>query len=428
MRISKLTNLAKKINPNLYWSFASKGLAAVGFFTVDILIARKLGVTSYGQWTTFYSILLILQGTLAFGIPQASQSLNARLKGKPELKGQLTASLISQASTSFILLIILFFSRNFIAEFYNQPFYADLLLIGLPYLFLYSGVDNFKFNFVGLQKVQNHFILNFFEFGLKVSLVFLFLNSTPAISDVISAYSLSVFVPYIIGLGIILKIIRSSKNKPIFKDSVKTLLNLSLPFALLVFLLVINKEMNIQMLAFLTNSQEVAMLGVGKQITSKIPQLTMAIGMGTIPKLAIINKENFLEKKKYLYRIFSANLIVNFVVFIIFFIAAPFIINILYGGQFADAILPFRINLVFVLIASMHYYLSLFIDVQGETRKRVIISLFSIVILFLTSLVLIPLYGAIGAAISSVISVILSSIYTFVITKKLLQKLKDLPI
>ena len=416
-------SLAKKINPNLYWSFASKGLAAVGFFTVDIIIARNLGVAKYGQWTTFTSIMILMIGILSFGIPQASQALNARNDGNPRLKGFVSGSLIAQASISFVFVVIIFFMRNYIADIYQKPFFADLVVLSLPYLFLYSGLDNIKFNFVGLKRVHYHFVLNIFEFSLKVSLVLILLESSPTISRILGIYSISTFIPYLVGIWILTKIVLSLKGPVQLKDSIKTLIKFSAPFILLIIIQLSRGELNIQLLSFLTNDYEVAMLGIGKQITSKIPQLTMAITMGTIPKLANITKENFEEKRKYLFRIFYANFIFVFAISAFLFFAAPFIVNNLYGGQFSAAILPFRISLIFAFILSITYYLSLFIDVQGETIKRVLISLFSLVILFVSSLILIPGFGAVGAAISSLISAIPAFIFTFLITKGILKKI-----
>jgi O-antigen/teichoic acid export membrane protein len=205
-------------NRNIFWSFASKGWAAVAFILVEILLARLLPVDKYGEWQYFLSTLTIFVTISYFGVPQSAQTYAARYVGKPELRSVLKSSLvirvfISLAFTGLILLI-----RNPLADLVKRPHFGDLLLVAAPLVFLMGMGEYLKNIYVGLKQTKYHFLMNVVEFGFKALLVALFLNFEKEIAQVINAYSTALFLSILVGMVIF---VRAYKAAPPGEDRTK---------------------------------------------------------------------------------------------------------------------------------------------------------------------------------------------------------------
>ena len=87
--INGLKTYYTKITPNIFWSFASKGVAAVAFILIDILLGRVLETELYGKWSQFFSLLTILLYVAYSGVPSAAQSFAAQNRDLPDLKNVL---------------------------------------------------------------------------------------------------------------------------------------------------------------------------------------------------------------------------------------------------------------------------------------------------------------------------------------------------
>ena len=97
-------------------------------------------------------------------------------------------------------------------------------------------------------------------------------------------------------------------------------------------------------------------------------------------------------------------LIVYSVIFLLMFLLSPYFIPFIFGTQYQNAIQIFQYLLPYSFIYSFSIVLSAFLTYQGLAKKRVKNLIFSTILNITLNYILIPKYGAIGAAISTSIS------------------------
>lgn len=123
--------------------------------------------------------------------------------------------------------------------------------------------------------------------------------------------------------------------------------------------------------------------------------------------------------KTNFYKLLQIVGIVNMGISVLLFIMAPFILAFLFGEQYIDAIVPFRI------LAVEYFFKGTFRIISGNLlsalrrfKFNLFNSIFSGVINIIGNVILIPLYGSNGAAISTLIVVLVSgTISTWYITR-----------
>ena len=407
---SLLTKVFDQDNKNVFWSFASKGFAAVAFILVDVFLARMLQLEQYGEWQYFYSTLSIAFVVTYFGIPQASQTYAARYNGKPELRSVITSSLLLRLLVSVIFTAVMMVLRSPLATLIDQPDFAPLLLLSGPLIFLMGISEYLKNVFIGLKAAVYHFVMNVFEFGIKLGMVIMLLSMANQLSSVVNAYTSAVLVSVVAGLIILFYVFRKAVNAAGdaggHQRFLKEIWRYSLPLSLISIGFVVMTELNTQMLGVLTTEREVAVFGVGKQLTNKLPQISLALSMGTMPEFAQITAGEMQEKKKKFYRLLQVNLLIFVPIVAGIILLSPLAIPLVYGPDYREAVLPLQILSLRLLISTSIIFANSFLDYQGAAKKRAFNFSISILCDVLLNLYLIPRYGAIGAAVATTVSYI----------------------
>jgi O-antigen/teichoic acid export membrane protein len=115
-------------------------------------------------------------------------------------------------------------------------------------------------------------------------------------------------------------------------------------------------------------------------------------------------RENYFKIIKYfgVFNIFLSGILI---------ILAPFIIKLLFGTQYLDAVLSFRIlTLGYLISATFRKVSGNLLVTQRKLKFNFLLGIFEGIVNLIGNVVLVSLYGSIGAAIASLIVVILSSI------------------
>ena len=365
--INGLKTYYTKITPNIFWSFASKGVAAVAFILIDILLGRVLETELYGKWSQFFSLLTILLYVAYSGVPSAAQSFAAQNRDLPDLKNVLKNSLILQIGFSITATGIVLLLRNQITEIVKHPEFATILLFSAPYLLIGALEEYLKNIFVGIKRTLYHFYMNVMSFGLRLIvllIITLFFKDIPAI---LYGYTAAMLTSVITGLILYRKHYSGiiSSEIPLTKFYKKIFLY-SLPLALSFFLVQSTPELNIQILGSLTSPTEVAFLNVGKQITSKLPQIGLAVAMGIMPNYTKITSENRVQKKKSFFGVLKMNLILYGVICGAIIVLSPLLIPVLYKESFVRAVLPLQIMTINLFLGSLNHYFYMLLSYHGK--------------------------------------------------------------
>ena len=394
-------------NRNIFWSFASKGWAAVAFILVEIIIARGLSVDQYGEWQYFLSTLTIIVTVSYFGVPQSAQTYAARYVGKPELQSVLKSSLVIRVLISLAFTGLIVLIRDPLANLVKRPHFGELLLYAAPLVFLMGMGEYLKNIYIGLKQTKYHFLMNAVEFGLKFLLVFLLLKLYTGISPVIGAYSAALFFAVLVGMVVF---VRAYKTAPPGEDRTRyflgSIFGYSLPLSLISLGFVVMTEVNTQMLGLFTTEEQVALFGVGKQIVNKLPQISIALSMGIMPSFAQIELGQLEEMRKKFYGLIRTNFILFAVISVALILLSPIAIPFIYGSAYREAVLPFQILSLRLVISTTIVFLNSFLDYQGKAKRRAFNFIVAIIANVVLNWYMIPRYGALGAAIATTISYI----------------------
>lgn len=401
-----MENLAKigdKDFKETAWSFATKGSTLILFVFLNLILARKLGVESFGLWSLFLSVITLIFTLSYFGVNSSARKFIAQYGGTNDLKNIFLSSVKLRFIFSLIFSILLLLSDKYIAKLLDNPDLEILFLYGVPLLFLSGFVQYFKDAFEGLHRIKYNFIVNTCEFGLKLVLVFLFLSFSSSVISVVNSFTVALLVTTIVGFCILyLNFYKNLKNSN--KDFTKEILNYSYPLLFISLGFIALTEIDTIMIGYFSTSSEVGIYSVAKQISIKLPHIALAIVMGTMPVFAKLNKKNNELLKDKLFKILKINTGIYIPLVLSLLIFSPILIPLLFGNEYVDAVLPLQILSIYIFFVAISMVLGFFLDYVGRAKARAYNIIATIVLNIILNMILIPQYGAAGAALATLIS------------------------
>lgn len=416
-----LYNLLKnKLIKETLWGFATKGVSFVLFMALNIFLARILGVEDFGLWSFLFAIISGIFLISMFGI-NASGKFIAQHNSTDELKNVIRNSFKLRLLISSFFALLIFFGSGTISILVGHPEFEILLQYSAPLVFSMGFLEYLKTAFGGLHRIKYNFVVNVLEFGFKIIFVIFLFQFSKNLINIVNAFSLASFLTIIIGLSLLYfkfyaKIEHSTNN-----TSVSDIVKYAIPLFFTSIGSVIATEIDTVLLGLYSSNYEVGIYAVGKNIVNTVPQISLAIAMGTMPVFAKINDKNKQELKQLFYKILKINtwLMASIIIGIIFF--SGFLIPLIYGANYAGAVLPLQILTIFLVCRSFLIFLNLFLDYQGLAKKRLFNSIISMVLNIILNLILIPRYGAVGASIGTSISYLPYVILNWLEAKKVLD-------
>ncbi|MCQ1536893.1 flippase [Methanosarcina sp. KYL-1] len=403
----KRTDLFKnKMFKETMWSFATKGMAFGLYFMLNIYLARNLGVEKFGTWSLFFSILSIILLISYFGINASAMKFIAQYNNTDKLYSVLKSSFKIRIVLSFGFTLLFFLTYKPLLTFIDRQDLEFLLLISTPLIFLCGLVEFLKSVFIGLHRVKYNFIITSLEYGLKFGIVVLYTNLAMSFTGIINSYLIATFITSLFGIFILY-------NNFFLHTSNKTDYNLSteifrygIPLFFVSIGFLVATEIDTIMLGLLSTDGEVGVYAVAKQIVIKIPQISMAIEMGTMPIFAKLNQDNKKNLKRIFDKLVRANAAVMFFIIIGLLMFSGILIPLIFGPEYTGSILPLRILTLYLGCVSICVFFNSFLNYQGLAKKRAINFSIAIVLNIILNYLLIPSYGAVGASIATSISYI----------------------
>jgi O-antigen/teichoic acid export membrane protein len=421
-----ITRILKKETKETFWSVATKALSGILFILLNTYLARKLGVEFFGTWAFLLSNVTIVFLLSYFGLNNATKAFVAQHAESGQLREVLRSSLILRLLFSIIFTggFILFHKQ--LATLVKRPDLSSLFLFSSPLVFLMGFVEYFKQAFTGFFRLKYHFIINLFEHGLKILLVILLLNLVVNLEGVILSYSLAVLVASFVGSYFFLRFYRASAVNSNTRQTVRPLLKQIFRYSLPLFFIsmgfLILTEVNTLMLGLLSTDREVGLFAVGNQLASKLPQVALALSMGTMPVFARMDASN----KEALWRKFLTILRVNGLIFIplgVFLITlSPLLVPLVFGEDYTDAVLPLQILTFWIVMSAFNIYFNALLDYQGHANRRALNFSLTMVGTVVLNLLLIPRFGAVGAATSITISYIPYVIFNWLELRRIFRQ------
>lgn len=412
--------MRNKILKETVWAFLSKGATIILFLLINIILAKSLGVDNYGMWSFFLSLITIFFTISYFGINESSKRFVAQYNKTNNLKGVLISSLKLRFIFSLLFSILLLIIYKPLTTILQHPELEILFLYSIPVVFLSGLVEFFKNVFMGLHRIKYNFLINISEFGLKLLLIILFLKLSSSLINVVNSFALALFITVL--LGFYLLYFNFYKNlKGNDQDFKKPILNYSYPLVWISIGFIALTEIDTIMIGILSNTAEVGIYAVAKQIILKLPHISLILAMGIMPIFAKLNESNKKELKEKFYNLLKMNAGIFFIIVLSTLFLSPFLIPLIFGIEYLGSVVPLQILTIYLFSFATSILLSNFLDYTGKAKIRAINITITIFLNIMLNLFLIPKYGATGAAIATSISYLPYVVLNFLEVKKTLK-------
>jgi O-antigen/teichoic acid export membrane protein/SAM-dependent methyltransferase len=150
--------------------------------------------------------------------------------------------------------------------------------------------------------------------------------------------------------------------------------------------------------------------------------LPSTVGFILFPKLA--STESNSDKWRLTWQTFKFLSLILFLLVLLSILAAPFLINVLYGEAFLPSILSFQVLCVGMFFYGLNNIYSNFLAAVGFPWAAVYLWITAFIINVISNLLLIPAYGILGAALSSAFCYGAILVFSHIYCKKVTRRIQ----
>lgn len=399
---------------NSIWMVIEKGIAFFGLIFVVSAVAKYLGPDVYGYIALATSIFSIVSVVGRFGLDQIYFKSVSKNKTKTDilLKNMVLAIQVTYTPIALVILFIFYFKVDF------QYFIFFIATAIASYL---MTIDLRAFHLDALLMSKVNVFANIF--GLIVSLSIRYLIVTFKLNIQFFAIPIILFalIPFLMRIYIIKhrKIFFEyyKFNSRYFKRYFVHFVKIGAPLAISMLSVSIYIQSSSFILAYWGGSQQVGLYSVASMLASAWCFLPTTIAMSYLSLIYEKKTNNeYLEISAMLLRYL---IIISIFIVLFLFLMADNLIIWLYGDQYYNSILTFKILLFSYFFSTLGFYFyRLIIKFDGYSFLAKKMFLTCLINLFL-AFFLIKEFGLAGAAISALITEFVSNIILNLFFRKL---------
>ena len=386
----------------------------VGYFfsyITRLLIARWLGPSDYGLYNLGLAIFSICATISLLGLSEGVTRYISFLKVRRDLngvKGVIHSSIKISLPISIFFSILLYVFSVQISIFFHNLYLASVLQvfsIGIPFYVLFTI---FVASLRGFKKTKYKvYSQDIFYPTLKIILISSFLYLGFNLFGAIIGYVLSIIIGLVLAFFYLNKtfpIFNSIKKRPITKE----LLLFSLPLLFSTLLGSIVGWTDTAMLGFFKTSLDVGIYNAAHPTVFILLIVLNSFGFIFLPIISELYSKGKDIKKIYkavTRWIFALNL----PIFLLMILFPKVIIKILFGHEYLSAALPLAILSIGYFTHSLILSYNILTSI-GKTKINLLVISIGACSNFILNLILIPIYGVVGASIATSTSIILLNI------------------
>ncbi len=393
----------------------------VWIFAIDRTVQNIVGPVEYGAYFSLFSLSVILSFFLDLGITNYN---NRNIAKYSFLLPKYIKHLLSAKLVLCLLYLLILMAIGFLLG-YEGSLLRVLFVLGLNQC-MSSLILYFRSNISALQKFTADSIFSIADKLLMISFLtpILFFSFYKDITIDLFIYTQS--VSYTVVLCVIAFYNYSQISVfpalAIKQDFLMIILKKSYPYALLTLLVSMYlRSDSIMIERLLEDGKKQA--GVYAQSFRLIDAISIVGYLFAGILLPLMSKQ--IKNKANVKKTFidSSKLLLWFVIVISLnsFFFAKEIINALYVNAPQSSVLVFSVLLFTLIPVGVYYTFSTFLTANGNIRLLNIISAVSLGLNVVLNFILIPVYGALGAAIASLSTQLLASIFHVYCVKKIIQ-------
>lgn len=391
----------KLLYTNSFWLLSADFLNKVMMFLLTIIFARYLGVEGYGQLTFATSLTGMLFIFADFGISTLAVKDISRSKimAKKYLNNIVLLKIIHSIITLLALYIILLYM--------GKPFSIDLMVYMFGFYILISSAGEFFSSVYKAYEKMRYVAISIFIRGC----ILFTLGSIFVLLD----YGIYfIIVAYIVGaLSSLIFLIYYLKKK-ITKFSLEfdlrftiDLIKRASPFAFSLAFSSIYLSIDSILISHFIGDTELGYYSLGYSMTIVFYTIPAIISNVYFPRLSIYFDSDKLNLK-FLFKslVIKLSVIVIPLVLLLYFLA-PHIFLILYGDNFSNSIVVFKLLLLALLFKFYSFPYSYLLIAAEKQNIRLAIQGFTALFNLVTNIIFIPKYGIFGAAGTTIASELL---------------------
>lgn len=411
----------KKIIKNYIIVIFGNGLSRLTSFIISLILARKLGAEGFGIFSLFYTIMLLI-----WQLPNVIDTSYVRFVKVDEQnknKDFLKALLLIKSLICLFLLILAFPLAKILSLYiFNKADSEIPMTLAIVSGAFWSLLGNISAIYQSEEKFDLFSITNglFYFIILLIFSVFFIININ--LSPILS---ISIFTLVAIIIGCSSFIYLFMKIKPIFP------LNLSPIFELINFgkwLLVANisyiifQRLDLVILARYVNYDQIGIYSIGVRLVTIISIFISGVSVVFLPRgVSAFKSEK--ELNLYLKESLGVSLVLCIIV-ITFIIVSSTIIKFLFGYEYLSAVILSKILLLGAIFIILYTPFSYLFYAANSSKFIFIFNMFRLITILITSFLLIPTYGSIGAAIASSFSSLCVLIIILIASLKYIKNYK----
>ena len=410
MKIKNLLN--SKVTRNASWIIAGRVYHMVLAFVVGLLTARYLGPNNYGlinyaaTYTSFFASFCTL------GI---NSVIVKNFVDHPDEEGETVGSAIILRTISSVLSVVMMMCITFIADNGEKTTNIVVFLCGIGVIFQVMDTLDYWFQsrleskYSAFATVISYTVVSIYKVWLLVT------------GKSVEWFAVSTSIDYLV-VAIILIIVYKKRNGPRFSCSMrkaKELFKSSYHFILAGLMVSIYGSTDKFMLKQLLNEAEVGYYSTAVSLCNTWVFLLTAIIDSLYPVIlqSFNNKELFERKNKLLYSIFFY---ISVSVSILFSVLATPVVRILYGKAYIAAAAPLRIITWYTAFSYLGVARNAWIVSYNKQNYLKYLYIGAAITNVVLNVIMIPLWGASGAAFAS----LLTQISTILVFPALIKDLR----
>lgn len=392
----------------------TRGLSRLFALVVTIVIARTLTLEEFGIYSLFFGIfILIFQAEVGVNIAHVRFS-KQEITSK---KNVLRYSLVAQIFIVIILSIIGWPLSILLAKNIGLDT-ASTLYLG----FICSALLGFFGVWFGVLQSEGRFLkLGVFSFIFNLLLMLYIagsyiIDAQQNLTDILLTY---LIISLILGIPSLIYLWResaSSENKKHANDFYRMVgLNVSVTMFYFMY-----RYIDVYFIKYFSDLATVAIYSAAMKTSMLLNILT-----GSLPTILLPKAVTALKTKDKLINYISKSALICTGItacFLIFYFLSPFVLTLLFGDQYSSAgdilqwlVIGWIINTIYIPVSQLYYALN-------KVGWRIFLEFTKLIIAAACFIILIPKYGALGAAYSLLIAICITLIISVIAIILLIKK------
>lgn len=398
---------ARQFTANARWAMLAKIISAGVSLPFLLLMPRFLGDIAYGQFALTVSILIVLRLLSGGGLGYATGRRLAEVEAQGRPGGQiLTAGISLQVMLALVVMVGFTavagpVSRLFGAGQSSGGVVTALFIIA-GFTIVFFAVNEFaKAAFQGLQRFHYITVITAIEFTGKLFLAGGLAFAGYGVVVAFSGYALSLAVAATVALALIW---RTGLSRPrLLMRDWRELYLYNVPLMLTTAGFIVYTELDTIMIGYFSGFGETGIYAAAKNIVRAAPMFAVPFGQAAAPVIVKLMKDNADKAADFVNRLLKYVAAVFFPAAVAVAVTAPYLVAI-WGPTYAGAVVPLRIMSLFLVSVSFGVVITPILDYLGEAPRRARWMMVSVTANIILNLVLIPRFGATGAAVATTVT------------------------